>query len=133
MMDTLMKDQAMKTRYGIALKDGVNKTGVLAYSEECREKYGFKKSILDENADDPIFFIVTSDGNRFYRANSNYIGFATPDSAQRDLDSLEDRFRELLEVREVCAKGGVCEWGTDGAHSNEFCKKCFRTKSADVN
>jgi len=31
-----------------------------------------------------------------------------------------------------CAKGGVCEWGTDGAHSNEFCKKCFRDKPAGI-
>ncbi len=24
-----------------------------------------------------------------------------------------------------CAKGGLCEWRTDGAHSNQFCGKCF--------
>jgi hypothetical protein len=24
-----------------------------------------------------------------------------------------------------CPKGGNHEWGIDGAHSNEFCKKCF--------
>ncbi len=24
-----------------------------------------------------------------------------------------------------CPKGGRHEWGIDGAHSNEFCKKCF--------
>lgn len=26
---------------------------------------------------------------------------------------------------EGCSKGGDHEWGIDGAHSNEFCKKCF--------
>jgi len=24
-----------------------------------------------------------------------------------------------------CSKGGQHEWGTDGLHSNQFCKKCF--------
>ena len=24
-----------------------------------------------------------------------------------------------------CPKGGNHKWGIDGAHSNEFCKKCF--------
>lgn len=24
-----------------------------------------------------------------------------------------------------CPKGGLHEWGIDGAHSNEYCKKCF--------
>lgn len=27
-----------------------------------------------------------------------------------------------------CPKGGAHEWGIDGAHSNEYCKKCFRDK-----
>lgn len=28
----------------------------------------------------------------------------------------------------ACRKGGAHQWGTDGQHSNEFCKKCFATK-----
>jgi hypothetical protein len=24
-----------------------------------------------------------------------------------------------------CPKGGNHEWGIDGAHNNEYCKKCF--------
>ena len=27
-----------------------------------------------------------------------------------------------------CSKGGDHEWGTDGAHQNVFCKKCFVSK-----
>lgn len=27
-----------------------------------------------------------------------------------------------------CPKGGYHKWGTDGLHSNEFCKKCFANK-----
>lgn len=26
---------------------------------------------------------------------------------------------------ETCPKGGEHKWGIDGAHSNEYCKKCF--------
>ena len=29
-----------------------------------------------------------------------------------------------------CPKGGAHEWGIDGQHSNEYCKKCFTTKGA---
>jgi len=29
---------------------------------------------------------------------------------------------------ELCTKGGDHQWGTDGQHSNEFCKKCFTSK-----
>ena len=27
-----------------------------------------------------------------------------------------------------CPKGGAHDWGIDGAHSNQFCKKCFADK-----
>lgn len=29
-----------------------------------------------------------------------------------------------------CSKGGRHKWGIDGAHSNEYCKKCFVDKPA---
>lgn len=28
----------------------------------------------------------------------------------------------------ICPKGGEHKWGTDGQHSNEYCKKCFCDK-----
>lgn len=31
---------------------------------------------------------------------------------------------------EFCSKGGEHVWGTDGQHSNEFCKRCFVSKPA---
>lgn len=31
-------------------------------------------------------------------------------------------------IEAECAKGGEHEWGIDGQHQNEFCKKCFITK-----
>ena len=31
-------------------------------------------------------------------------------------------------LKRHCPKGGVHEWGIDGAHSNTFCKKCFCDK-----
>ena len=33
----------------------------------------------------------------------------------------------LKEIDE-CPKGGDHLWGIDGAHSNEYCKKCFMSK-----
>jgi len=33
-----------------------------------------------------------------------------------------------FELSSDCPKGGNHVWGTDGQHSNEFCKKCFKTK-----
>ena len=42
-----------------------------------------------------------------------------------------DRYQILLkeEKRNIsnktCSKGGEHVWGIDGAHSNEYCKKCF--------
>lgn len=33
-----------------------------------------------------------------------------------------------LVVTKRCPKGGDHDWGTDGQHSNEFCKKCFIDK-----
>lgn len=30
-----------------------------------------------------------------------------------------------------CDKGGICEWGIDGVHSNIYCKKCFKSKPSD--
>lgn len=27
-----------------------------------------------------------------------------------------------------CVAGGKHEWGIDGVHSNEYCKKCFMSK-----
>ncbi len=42
---------------------------------------------------------------------------------QGDLD-------EFIENRlDKCPKGGHHAWGTDGAHSNVFCKKCYYNKS----
>jgi hypothetical protein len=37
---------------------------------------------------------------------------------------------ELIRIGqwELCSKGGEHQWGTDGQHSNEFCKKCFTSK-----
>lgn len=34
----------------------------------------------------------------------------------------------------TCEKGGAHKWGTDGQHSNEYCKKCFisKPKSLDI-
>ena len=31
-----------------------------------------------------------------------------------------------------CPKGGRHKWGIDGAHSNEYCKKCFVDKPEPV-
>ena len=41
------------------------------------------------------------------------------DELQRHLTSRRSR------AADSCAKGGKHEWGIDGMHSNEFCKKCF--------
>lgn len=30
-----------------------------------------------------------------------------------------------------CPKGGEHEWGTDGMHQNEFCKKCFMNSPSE--
>ena len=32
--------------------------------------------------------------------------------------------------KEECSKGGKHEWGTDGQHSKEYCKKCFKSKAS---
>lgn len=39
---------------------------------------------------------------------------------------LSEEGKALNALREPCPKGGKHEWGIDGAHSNEFCKKCFK-------
>lgn len=39
-----------------------------------------------------------------------------------------DRWRETGSIP-PCPTGGAHEWGIDGAHSNEYCKKCFRSKT----
>ena len=31
-----------------------------------------------------------------------------------------------------CSKGGEPQWGTDGAHLNVFCKKCFIDKPGET-
>jgi hypothetical protein len=31
-----------------------------------------------------------------------------------------------------CRKGGLHEWGIDGQHSNEFCKKCFKSRKETI-
>jgi hypothetical protein len=31
-----------------------------------------------------------------------------------------------------CPAGGAHEWGTDGQHSNEYCKKCFVCREAQM-
>lgn len=51
---------------------------------------------------------------------------------------MASRYQILLyeEQRDIdpnsCSKGGEHQWGTDGAHSNEFCKKCFIDKPGPV-
>ena len=42
---------------------------------------------------------------------------------------LNDFLEAGLNKLNKCPKGGQHEWGTDGAHSNVFCKKCFVNKS----
>ena len=44
--------------------------------------------------------------------------------------STDDMVWKFIEECRQRAKGGCQhEWGIDGAHSNEFCKKCFVTRA----
>ena len=65
--------------------------------------------------------------------------FATPNAMNRReaiiyticADQLEKLVGEVSDKSTVrggpCPKGGNHEWGIDGMHSNQFCKKCFGT------
>jgi len=39
---------------------------------------------------------------------------------------------DTVTFKSMCARDGVCEWGTDGIHSNEFCIKCFKDRPPGV-
>ncbi len=45
-------------------------------------------------------------------------------------------FRRQIAINRAnapCPKGGIHhEWGIDGAHSNEYCKKCFTDSMAEI-
>ena len=45
---------------------------------------------------------------------------------------LVNRTKKEVTLDGECLKGGEHKWGTDGAHSNEFCKKCFVDKPKHV-
>lgn len=42
-----------------------------------------------------------------------------------DLQEMAHLTNQSTRPDDSCPKGGEHEWGIDGAHSNEFCKKCF--------
>lgn len=45
-------------------------------------------------------------------------------------DALSDYGYAVNLARGPCSKGGEHTWGIDGAHSNEFCKKCYVSRRA---
>lgn len=50
---------------------------------------------------------------------------------QRAKDSEGNTYCRSQETSE-CPNGGDHVWGTDGHHSNVFCKKCFVDQSSDT-
>ena len=63
----------------------------------------------------------------------NWVLLGTGDDVNRTYNKCADQLEKLVgEISEKstvrggpCPKGGNHEWGIDGMHSNQFCKKCF--------
>lgn len=75
-------------------------------------------------------FEVTTPAGHAARINGD------PRMAQETLEALMrmiDLAYEQSSVIEaaVCPKGGSHVWGIDGAHNNEYCKKCFMARPKD--
>ena len=45
-----------------------------------------------------------------------------------EIDRLYKLINDLKTVRQMIVSKCDHEWGTDGIHSNEYCKKCFMSK-----